>query len=579
MRPVYDNPSFFVAAVLLGCFASIGFSAIEHVKMIRFTVCSLAESFVAAYVFAILVTLIRSRIAARAVKTLILAGLAVWGIVELGTIAMTGTPVTPESATLMAETNSGEAAGFFNQYFSIRVAAILMAALAISLLTVIVARKGLRLASRSNRVSAVAAVITVVAVATGVWCNGRMLGVTTINDYQSLLVWESQGPADPDKARTYELRYAAPTAKIPYLIKCLQLQNANIDKWTETQQRALATGVSATADADFNIIVIIGESFIRRHSQLYGYPLPTNPVLTQESEDGRLITFSDMMSTANFTSPSLRSMFGMNDSSAGEEWYEGVYFPLLLKQAGWSVYHYDNQTVNPDEDMGIGRFFYSPFNMANVYDGVADSLLTYDGDYVKHINAALAPKENPGKKLVIYHLMGQHFPASARFPGAGKFTADDIVSDKPWMNPERRQEVADYDNATLYNDSVVGAIIDRWRDSPSVAIYLSDHGEDIWDLAPMEARNKQMPDDPEWIDRQYHIPFFVWMSDSFRELYPEISERIAGAKNRSGSLDNLGQMIVGICGISTPYYKPERDMTSPRFVPVKRVSVDGNPLD
>ena len=175
--------------------------------------------------------------------------------------------------------------------------------------------------------------------------------------------------------------------------------------------------------------------------------------------------------------------------------------------------------------------------------------------------------------------MGQHFPASARFPGAGKFTADDIVSDKPWMNPERRQEVADYDNATLYNDSVVGAIIDRWRDSPSVAIYLSDHGEDIWDLAPMEARNKQMPDDPEWIDRQYHIPFFVWMSDSFRELYPEISERIAGAKNRSGSLDNLGQMIVGICGISTPYYKPERDMTSPRFVPVKRVSVDGNPLD
>ncbi|MDE5801290.1 MAG: sulfatase-like hydrolase/transferase, partial [Paramuribaculum sp.] len=161
--------------------------------------------------------------------------------------------------------------------------------------------------------------------------------------------------------------------------------------------------------------------------------------------------------------------------------------------------------------------------------------------------------------LVIYHLKGQHFPASARYKGALHFTARDITVERPWLTEERRAEVADYDNATLYNDSVVAAIAARYAQAPTVMLYFSDHGEDCWDLAPMAARNKQMPDDPAWVERQFSVPFFVWMSPEFMERYPQLVQRLRGAAGKPFSLGDLGQMVLGLCGVETPYYDPALD--------------------
>jgi heptose-I-phosphate ethanolaminephosphotransferase len=139
--------------------------------------------------------------------------------------------------------------------------------------------------------------------------------------------------------------------------------------------------------------------------------------------------------------------------------------------------------------------------------------------------------------------------------------------------------VAEFDNAMAYNDSVVGAIIDQRSDGPTILFYFSDHGEDCWDLAPMEARNKQMPEDKSWLDRQYHVPFMVWMSDSFMAQYPDLAQRIRRAATRKGMLDNFGQFVLGISGIRTQYYRPTRDISSQQYQPKKRTTINGYELD
>ena len=44
----------------------------------------------------------------------------------------------------------------------------------------------------------------------------------------------------------------------------------------------------------------------------------------------------------------------------------------------------------------------------------------------------------------------------------------------------KNKTIADYDNATLYNDIVLSKIVDLFRQQEAIVIYLSDHGEDCY---------------------------------------------------------------------------------------------------
>lgn len=44
-------------------------------------------------------------------------------------------------------------------------------------------------------------------------------------------------------------------------------------------------------------------------------------------------------------------------------------------------------------------------------------------------------------------------------------------------------------------------------------------------------------------------------------------------------LDNLGQAVIGLAGISAPCYREERDITSPAYIPRPRVTAEGYRFD
>ncbi len=583
LAPASANLRFFTAAALMAAAIPWMFAVTQSARILWLMLFATIQGIALSYLLCLLLSAVRNRVCRTILKAILLVLAGITMLAEAGAITLTGEPLTTDSVNLLLETNSREASGFLTQYLSAKgvltMVAFLAAIIAVSLSSPLIVSRLNRIRGGQNRMRAAVAVLLSAAVAAGTVRIASLLRPLGFDDYRQLLVWASQDPGNPVLIRTNQVKFADPLSKWANILKELSLQNRNLAQWEETQRQVLDMPVKTREGMDFNIIVIIGESFIRQHSPLYGYYLPTTPRLCAEQARGALTVFTDMLAPANFTTTSMRNFFNLNDLSEGESWAEGAYFPLLVKKGGWKVYHYDNQTISRGADAGISRMLYSPVNMARTYDGVADSIFDYDGDFTAYVERTLRPRDIPGKKMVTYHLWGQHFAAADRFPGIPRFTAADITADRPWLDDTRRQEVADYDSATYYNDSVVGAIIDYWRDTPAMLIYFSDHGEDCWDLAPVEARNKPMPEDPDWLDRQYRVPFFIWLSDSLRRSHPSICERVSQAASRPATLDNLGQAVLGLSGISAPCYREERDVTSPRYRPRRRVTAEGYSLD
>lgn len=93
-----------------------------------------------------------------------------------------------------------------------------------------------------------------------------------------------------------------------------------------------------------NIVLVIGESYIKAHNPLYGYYLNTAPNITKEYKTGNLFAFNHINTPYNTTSPTLRNFFSCNSLGLGEDWGDNVFMPIIFRRSGYDVYFWDNQT-------------------------------------------------------------------------------------------------------------------------------------------------------------------------------------------------------------------------------------------
>ena len=83
------------------------------------------------------------------------------------------------------------------------------------------------------------------------------------------------------------------------------------------------------------IVFVIGESFNKHHSSLYGYYLPTSKQLEIERDKGRLFVFNNAWTPTSSTNYAMRYIFTMkgcnekeNDSSGYVVLYPQIAFDL-----------------------------------------------------------------------------------------------------------------------------------------------------------------------------------------------------------------------------------------------------------
>ena len=269
-----------------------------------------------------------------------------------------------------------------------------------------------------------------------------------------------------------------------------------------------------------NIVFILGESTNRNHMHLYGYYLPNTPNLDALNEKGEISVFRDVVSPHSTTIAVLSKLFTFCNRESDQEWYHYNNLIDVMNAAGYKTHWLSNQETSGV--WGNVAQIYAAHSDVSAFTRIRDSREDYgivDGELFPLIDDAIANRSED-KNFYVVHLMGGHGLYYNRFPYSfSKFSKDDI--NLP-ITDGKKEIVAQYDNALYYNDYIVSSIIDKFRDSETLVIYVPDHGEAVYDEG--EDMSGHIEENPT--HHMIEIPVIMWASEKFRAKYPEKWETI-----------------------------------------------------
>lgn len=328
--------------------------------------------------------------------------------------------------------------------------------------------------------------------------------------------------------------------------------------------REYAEKDSCESDLQY-MVLIIGESFNRHHSSLYGYGLPTNPLLGKMRDEGRLFVFDDVIAPINNTTLCFKQFLSMASVADTLQWNEAPLFPTIMKRLGWNVVYYSNQFSEGEElkewDASMG-FVNHPRIAPYLFNHRNRRTYTYDmelvDDYVCHRDEL----EEADRNLVIFHLLGQHVKFSQRYPEEeGRFTAADVKRDG--LSASQREMIAEYDNATLYNDKVVHRIIRMFEKKNSIVIYVPDHGEEVYDYRNQMGRSDLAVDSASGTLRnQLDIPFMIYLSPQCARQHPDLPGRLEAACRKPFMTDDISHLVLDMADIRSRWLDVEKSPLS-----------------
>lgn len=368
-----------------------------------------------------------------------------------------------------------------------------------------------------------------------------------------------------------------PINNLLFAIKMRYLANEGLTVLADSQDKVNVADCQYSSD---NIILVIGESYIKSHSQLYGYNKNTTPLQmerTKLSDKGCLIPFTDVVSPSNLTSVVFKNAFSLHSVDEKSEWIDAPLFPVLFRAAGYKVFFVTNQyvqTLNSDIFNLSGGLFLNHSRLSKAqFDYRNTSTHRYDMGLLEDYDSLKQYKGN--HNLFIFHLAGQHIDFYKRSPDMyKKFTVSDY-QDRTDLNESEKQLVADYDNATYYNDIVVDSIIKRFENDNAILIYMPDHGEECFDELHRMGR---LPADyytPEVLRQEYRIPFWVWCSKSYLDTHSEILKLISDSRSKPFMTDDLPHLLLYLAGISCDSYNERRNIISPNFNTKRKRMING----
>ncbi len=314
------------------------------------------------------------------------------------------------------------------------------------------------------------------------------------------------------------------------------------------------------------IVLVIGESFNKHHTPLYEKDyLPTTPLLMQQQEKGNLVVYTDAVAPFNFTSNAFKYMLSTWDEESGDEWTRHTLFPAVFKKAGFCVDFYTNQFAMAQTDMWdfAGGTVFNHHGLSELqFTHRNPDIFDYDGELLRELPPTDSLTAQP--TLLIVHLRGQHVKYDNRYPQTyAKFTPNDEKT--PFGGETGREIAAHYDNATLYNDAVVNTVFKMLKNTDGIGIFLSDHGEEVYDWRDKYERTNERTITPEVARYQYEIPLMFYMTDTFKVRHPDVAEAVTTSADRPFISSDLCHLLFYLGGISIADYQEKRNILSPQY--------------
>ena len=371
-----------------------------------------------------------------------------------------------------------------------------------------------------------------------------------------------------------ELFYS-PVYRIVYSLCMLHVADQDLDDLKESMKNIQIDSCHHQCP---NIILVIGESFSKHHAQLYGYKYKTTPNMIRMRNEKSLAVMYDAVTPWNLTSKVFKNMLSTYDMNKSGKWTDGVLFPAIMRKAGYKVAFLTNQYQKSTTQNGIdfnGSFFLNDSELDTLcFDIRNEKHYALDGDFIKEYEHYQPAAYN----FIIFHLYGQHVKYNCRFDQSHQyFTADSLNRKK--LNQEQKQIVADYDNATRYNDQVFADICHYFEKDDAIVIYLSDHGEEVYDYIRMFGRTPGDNISAPIAYYEFEIPMVMWFSPIFKEKHAAIVAKARAVYREPFISSNISQLVMGLAGIKCKWYEAERDLLSDAYTPQQRLLKGTIPYD
>ncbi len=316
--------------------------------------------------------------------------------------------------------------------------------------------------------------------------------------------------------------------------------------------------VDSTKDSvnDGVYILIIGESARKQSMSAYGYKRPTTPNIDRLliQKPAHVANYNGVSAgvSTRLSVPLLLSTANVTDNDKLRSHLTLVH---VFKGMGFDVTLISNQ-----EEDGRNNDIISMMTMQadNVHYINGEGPRTkYDAELLPYLANAI--ESGGGRQLIIMHLMGSHFKYKNRYPHR--------------FNKFGDQRIDTYDNSILYTDYLLGMIEKNIAsaDAPVIALYTSDHGENMNDSGDGNYLHTM----GEMTPYEIGVPFFVFINDLFLNKQKNKVETLISRKGAVVSHDSISHMFLGFLGLKDErVYNREDDLSSSFYIehPAKTVN-------
>ena len=309
-------------------------------------------------------------------------------------------------------------------------------------------------------------------------------------------------------------------------------------------------------------VLVMGESARYANFGINGYCRNTTPFLDSLKMEGKLLIFSNVYASGNLTGSVLPLLLTRATVPEKDIANREKSIISLFREAGFKTCMLSNQ--------GEGEPFLRQIAMEADCSYISNTDSSFDEKYdallLPHIESFLNGNEK--KRCIFIFTQGNHYKYNFRYPpDFEKFKPTVAKSYFSHEITEKNRElfVNAYDNAILYTDYFIHEIIKKIErlNSKSSLLYISDHGENIFDAPGINIGHGAM------IPTKYelHVPMFIWFSESYLQANDPVIINLKNNADKKINSTNIFSTFANIAGIKYDLYQKEKDFSAETFLP------------
>lgn len=344
-----------------------------------------------------------------------------------------------------------------------------------------------------------------------------------------------------------------------------QKESKELDVYKKNKNGNFESVAVKPSSAQQVYVLVLGESTTKSHLGVYDYARPTTPLLSAQKDD--LLLFQDVISPNTYSVASVTKLLTLANYEYPKATGQGSIIQLA-NAADFETFWLSNQRpLGPYESL-ITKLSFSSDHTKFITTVNAGNSKTLDADLLNDLDAVLNQSQS-NKIFILLHLIGTHHNYEDRYPPS--FNVFNGMVNSNFRSDAIAEKINHYDNAVLYNDFVLNAVIDRLKtlNANSFMLFLSDHGEELYTDLNIAGHNEDTP-----TKSMYEIPFILWQSEKYKK-YRTIDTDV----NKPYMSDDLFHGLADLMGIQCNQVDYQRSIFSDRFKERPRIILDSIDYD